>query len=58
METGSTLVRECEVATRVGDGVGDGDEDGEDDGEGDGVGAGGSGMGVAAVTGVSVEACS
>lgn len=43
VETGSTLVVVCEVATRVGEdfGVGEGDGDGETEGDGDGAGGGG-----------------
>ena len=43
VETGSTLVVVCEVATRVGEdfGVGEGDGEGETDGDGDGVGPAG-----------------
>ena len=44
VETGSTLVVVCEVATRVGDGFTVGDGDGEDETEGDGDGAGGAGV--------------
>ena len=43
VETGSTLVVVCEVATRAGEafGLGEGDGEGETDGDGDGEGGGG-----------------
>lgn len=48
VETGSTLVVVCDVATRAGDGFGDGEGDGAGatDGEGDGTGEGSGGMAV------------
>jgi len=51
VETGSTLVVVCEVATRVGDGFGDGDGDGEGETEGDGDGGGVGGVCSATATG-------
>lgn len=58
VETGSTLVFECEVATRgdaVGVGVGEGDGEAEGDGDGEGKVTGVASAG--AVTGISVAAC-
>lgn len=43
VETGSTLVVVCEVATRAGEAFGDGEGDGDGAGETDGVGDGGGG---------------
>ena len=59
VETGATLVVECEVATRVGDGfaVGDGDGEGETEGDGDGDGEGSAGVSSTTATGLIVEAC-
>ena len=58
VETGSTLVRECEVVTR-GDavGVGDGEGEGETDGDGDGAEEGSCASSGVAAVGISVEAC-
>jgi len=47
VETGSTLVVVCAVATRVGDAFGDGEGDDEGDGEGETMGDGdGRGVGI------------
>lgn len=57
VETGSTLVLECEVATLVADlGVGDGEGDGETDGDGDGESKGSGVDSGVVVTGISVAA--
>ena len=58
VETGSTLVVVCAVATRVGDGFGDGEGDGEGEGEtvGDGDGEGG-GLSWATMTGMICDEC-
>lgn len=60
VDTGSTLVVVCEVATRVGEAFGDGDGDGDGEGktEGDGDGAGGCGISWATAIGRIVSGCS
>lgn len=56
VETGSTLVVVCDVATRVGEGfaVGEGEGEGETDGDGDGAGA--TGVSSTTATGMFVDA--
>jgi hypothetical protein len=51
VETGSTLVVVCEVATRAGEDLGDAEGDGEGESDGDGDGVGDSELCCAATTG-------
>jgi hypothetical protein len=57
VDTGSTLVVVCEVATRVGEAFGDGDGDGDGEGatEGEGEGEGGWGVCSTKATGIFVD---
>lgn len=57
VETGSTLVVVCEVATRVGEGFGVGEGEGEGETDGDGEGAGGWKVSGAIAVGMLVGVC-